>query len=100
MIVVNVEVVTDAGAADGLRDVVRNMEQATRAESGCLKYVFSVDVSDPAMVRVTEWWESLDAIRGHLASPHMAEFQRAVGALKPKSVDIKAFEVAREVSLG
>ena len=76
------------------------MEQATRREQGCLKYAFSVDVTDPGMVRVTERWESLDAIKAHLASPHMAEFNQAVGALKPKGLDIKAYEVAREVQLG
>ena len=52
------------------------------------------------MVRVTERWESLDAIKVHLASPHMAEFNKAVMALRPKGLDIKAYEVAREVQLG
>jgi quinol monooxygenase YgiN len=99
MIVVNVEVVVEAGAADKVRAAVQAIEQATRQEPGCLKYAFSVDISDPGLVRVTERWESLEAIRTHLASPHMAEFQRAVGVLQPKSLDIKAYEVAREVSL-
>jgi quinol monooxygenase YgiN len=100
MIVVNVEVVTEAGAADTVRAAVRAMEQATRHEVGCLTYAFSVDICDPTMIRVTERWESLEAIRAHMASPHMATFQRAVAALAPKSLDIKAYEVAREVALG
>ena len=52
------------------------------------------------MVRVIERWESMDAIKAHLASPHMAEFNKAVGALQPKGLDIKAYEVAREVRVG
>jgi len=100
MIVVQVEVMVEPGAADKVRDAVKKMEQATRQETGCLKYAFSVDVSDPGMVRVTERWESMDAIKAHLASPHMAEFNKAVGALQPKGLDIKAYEVAREVALG
>ncbi|MCC6765230.1 MAG: antibiotic biosynthesis monooxygenase, partial [Deltaproteobacteria bacterium] len=50
--------------------------------------------------RVVERWESLDAIKAHLVSPHMAEFNLAVAALQPKGLDIKAYEVAREVALG
>jgi len=100
VIVVQVEVIVEPGSTDQVRDAVGKMEQATRREPGCLKYAFSVDVTDPGMVRVTERWESLDAIKAHLASPHMAEFNQAVGALKPKGLDIKAYEVAREVQLG
>jgi len=100
MIVVQVEVIVEPGAADKVRDAVKKMEQATRQEVGCLKYAFSVDISDPGTVRVTERWATIDAIKAHLASPHMAEFNKAVGALQPKGLDIKAYEVAREVSLG
>jgi len=100
MIVVQVEVIVEPGSADKVRDAVKKMEQATRQEAGCLKYAFSVDVSDPGMVRVTERWATLEAIKAHLASPHMAEFNKAVGALHPKGLDVKAYEVAREVALG
>ncbi|HEY2386257.1 MAG TPA: putative quinol monooxygenase [Candidatus Binatia bacterium] len=99
MIVVQVEVMVEPGSAAKVVDAVRAMETATRQESGCLKYAFSVDVTDPGIVRVAERWESLDAIKAHMASPHMADFNKAVMALQPKGVDIKAYEVAREVSL-
>jgi quinol monooxygenase YgiN len=100
MIVVQVEVIVEPGAAAKVVDAVKKMETATRKEAGCLKYAFAVDISDPGMVRVIERWESMDAIKAHMASPHMAEFNQAVGALQPKGLDIKAFEVAREVALG
>lgn len=100
MIIVQVEVIVEPGAASKVVDAVKKMETATRQEAGCLKYAFSVDIADPGMIRVTERWESMDAIKAHLASPHMAEFNKAVGALQPKGLDIKAYEVAREVPLG
>ena len=100
MIVIQVEVVVEPGSADKVRDAVAAMEQATRKEAGCLKYAFSVDISDPGMIRVTERWESMDAIKAHMASPHMADFNRAIIALKPTGLDIKAFEIAGEVALG
>jgi quinol monooxygenase YgiN len=100
MIVVQVEVIVEPGSASKVVDAVKKMETVTRQEPGCLTYAFAVDLTDPGMVRVIERWESLDAIKSHLASPHMAEFNQAVGALQPKGLDIKAFEVAREVALG
>lgn len=100
MIVVQVEVIIEPGSATKVVDAVKAMETATRNEAGCLKYAFSVDIADPGMIRVTERWESMDAIKAHMASPHMAEFNKAVGALQPKGLDIKAYEVAREVPLG
>ena len=100
MIVVQVEVMVEPGSASKAVDAVKAMETATRKEAGCLKYAFSVDIADPGMIRVTERWESMDAIKAHMASPHMAEFNKAVVALKPKGLDIKAYEVAREVALG
>jgi quinol monooxygenase YgiN len=100
VIVVQVEVIVEPGSASKVVEAVKKMETATRQEPGCLKYAFAVDISDPGMVRVIERWESMDAIKAHLVSPHMAEFNMAVAALQPKGLDIKAFEVAREVALG
>ena len=100
MIVVQVEVIVEPGSASKVVDAVKAMETATRKEAGCLKYAFSVDIADPGMIRVTERWESVDAIKAHMTSPHMAEFNKAVMALQPKGLDIKAYEVAREVPLG
>ncbi len=100
MIVVQVEVIVEPGSASKVVDAVKKMETATRQEQGCLKYAFTVDITDPGMIRVVERWESVDAIKAHLASPHMAEFNMAVAALQPKGLDIKAYEVAREVALG
>jgi quinol monooxygenase YgiN len=99
MIIVLVEVGVEPGAVDKVRDAVGEMEQATRNEAGCVGYAFSSDVCNPGMVRVTERWQSLDALRAHIKAPHMADFQAAVMQLQPKSLDIKAYEVAREIEL-
>jgi quinol monooxygenase YgiN len=99
MIIVLVEAGVAAGAAERVRDALRAMEEASRKEAGCHGYAFSVDVSDPGTVRVTERWRSMDDLRLHFATPHMAEFQKAVAALAPHKLDIKAYEVAREVEV-
>jgi quinol monooxygenase YgiN len=99
MIIVVVEVKVDSGAAAKVKEAITKMETATRQEAGCITYAFSVDVSDDTTIRVIERWKSMDDIRSHMASPHMAEFNAAMGAIRPKGLDIKAYE-ATEVALG
>ena len=99
MIIVLVEVGVEPSAVSGVTDAVRKMEQASRAEPGCVGYSFSVDISDPSIVRVTERWRSMQDLSAHMGMPHMAEFQQAVVMLQPKSLTLKAYEVAREVDL-
>jgi len=99
MILVAVEVRVEAGSAERVKEAIAKMETATRAEEGCITYAFSVDLSDPTMIRVLERWRSMDDIKLHMASPHMAEFNKAMGAIRPKGLDVKAYE-ASEVALG
>jgi len=35
-----------------------------------------------------------------MASPHMSEFNRAMAGIQPTGLDVKAYEVAKEVALG
>src|SRR5438045_8021275 len=41
--------------------------QKSRAEAGCIEYVFSADSSDPGRVRMFERWESIEAMRARIA---------------------------------
>jgi quinol monooxygenase YgiN len=99
MIIVLVEIGVEPSAVAGVKDAVKKMEDASRAEPGCVGYSFSADITDPSIVRVTERWRSMEDLRIHMGMPHMAEFQQAVVMLQPKSLNIKAYEVAREVDL-
>jgi quinol monooxygenase YgiN len=48
---------------------------ASRAEPGCVAYAYSEDVLDPGLFRVTEQWDSREALDRHFASPHMATWR-------------------------
>jgi quinol monooxygenase YgiN len=57
------------------------------AEAGCLEYGPTVDVATgfamqvplrENVVTVVEKWASLDALKAHMAAPHMAEYRVAV----------------------
>jgi quinol monooxygenase YgiN len=93
MIVVNAVVTSNAGDIAALRAAIGEMETASRAEAGCEDYTFSVELNDPGTVRITERWQSLEALMAHMQTPHMATFQKAMGAHPPSAMDIKFYEV-------
>jgi quinol monooxygenase YgiN len=59
---------------------------AVRAEAGCVEYSPTVDLPtglppqrlDPNVVTIVETWTDLDALRKHLAAPHMAAYREKV----------------------
>jgi len=93
MIVVNAIVKTTAADITALKDAIAVMEKASRAEPDCLDYTFSVELSDPDKLRITEKWSTLEALQAHFAMPHMAAFQASMGENPPASIDVKFFEV-------
>lgn len=74
---------------------------AVKAEVGCLEYGPTVDIEtglppqclDPAVVTIIEKWSSLDALRAHLATPHMVAYRDKVKDLVV-SVDLKVLQDA------
>lgn len=65
----------------------RQVVPLVRAEAGCLEYGPAVDLATglaaqgpvrPDTVTVVEKWESLEALRQHLAAPHMAAYRQRV----------------------
>jgi quinol monooxygenase YgiN len=57
------------------------------AEAGCLEYGPTIDMAASLgvqvplrdnMVTIVEKWENLEALRAHMAAPHMAEYRGRV----------------------
>lgn len=92
MIVVNGVLESTEADIKAIATAIGVMEDASRKESGCLDYTFSVEISNPKMIRVTECWESLEALQAHFVTPHMAVFQEAIAAHPPVNMDVKFFE--------
>ena len=88
-----------SAAIAGIPDPSRSGCEASGTGSNTCHYAFSVDATDQGMVRISERWNDMSDIEAHMQTPHMAKFMEAVVAIEPKSVDIKAFEVAKEVKL-
>ncbi len=99
MLIVAAEVSIEEGSVEGVRDALRTMETETLKEPGCQVYAFSIDVSDPGTLRIFERWDSMEALELHFKTPHMASFGAAIAEIKPKSMDVKIYDVAGEVAL-
>ena len=93
MVVVNAIVKTTQEDIVALQSAIAAMETASRAEEGCLDYTFSVELNDPNALRITEKWQSLDDLKAHFETPHMAEFQGVMGAHPPVSMEASFYEV-------
>jgi len=93
MIVVNGIVESTEDSVVELKSAIADMEQASRAEAGCLDYTFSVELNNPHVLRITERWESIEALQAHFKMSHMVQFQVAIAAHPPKSSTVKFYEV-------
>ncbi len=78
MIVVNAILESTEEHVEALKSAIADMERHSRAEAGCLDYVFSVELGRPHVLRVTESWESMEALSAHFQQPHMAAFREAM----------------------
>lgn len=81
------------GSLGSVRDACVAMQNASRVEDGCIDYTFSVDLGNEDVMRISERWASLDALKAHFVMPHMAEFQKTLAAHPPVSSDVHFFEV-------
>jgi len=69
---------------DAFIDVFKANVPHVLKESGCLGYEpvkdlptgLSIQETDPAVITIIEKWESPEALKAHLATPHMVEYQK------------------------
>ena len=92
MIVVNAIIDTTAENIANMKEAIAVMEEKSRAEAGCHDYTFSIELNNPDVIRITEKWESMEALSAHFQEPHMADFQAAMAAHPPKSVTASFYE--------
>lgn len=99
MLIVAAEVSVSEDAVENVRDALQKMETESRKEPGCQTYAFSVDVNDASTLRIFERWDSMEALETHFKTSHMASFGVTISKIQPKSMNVKVYEIAGEVSL-
>ena len=99
MIIVRVKVESSAASIEALGSDLAQMESATREEPGCRDYVFCRELGDPDRLRILEVWDSMDALRAHFATPHMANFRKALAGSPPRSMEVEVHELGAQLEL-
>jgi quinol monooxygenase YgiN len=99
MIVVIGRVSTDADKREELMRIAETVAAASRAEAGCISYrVYEATDLEHEFVFVEEW-QSDEALQQHFATPHIAEFMRAIPAAITAPPDVKFHTVASSMDL-
>ncbi len=89
------------GALSRFMEILKSNVPAVKAEKGCIEYRPTVDIDaglppqrlEPDTVVIIERWESLDALRTHLSSPHMLAYREKVKDLV-SGISIKVLQEA------
>ena len=92
MIVVNAKAKTNSETILALKDVINTLEVETKKEKGCIDYAFSVDISNPSIVRISELWEDRGSLEAHLTTVHVDNFRNAM-AQNPMDVEAHFYKV-------
>jgi quinol monooxygenase YgiN len=67
-------------------EIVKANVPEVRKEKGCIEYTPAVDIDsglpvqkfDKSVVTIVEKWDSVDALRAHLKTPHMLAYREKV----------------------
>ncbi len=79
--------------------VMERVVLATRGEAGSISYAYAEDVLDPGLFRITEIWESREALALHFDAQHMKDWQRERAELGLSGRAVKAYRVSGEEPL-
>lgn len=83
-------------------EAVEAMERViavTLPEPGCIAYSYAEDIREPGLFRVSEQWQSREALAAHFAAPHMKQWQAERVALGITGRVVTAFAVSGEEAL-
>ena len=83
-----------ASTRDEFMTLLREVQEASRGDDGCVHYGYYAEIDDPDAFIAVEEWRDMPALEAHLAQPHV---QRLVEAL-PAMLDGRPEIVAHEVS--
>jgi quinol monooxygenase YgiN len=84
----------EADRRDRLIALFEQMQDASRAEDGCIRYGFFAAVEDPLSFVAVEEWADREALDRHFAQPHLVEFSRGLLATVSAPPEVAIHEIA------
>jgi len=91
MIQINGTITLPEGTLDQAREAIVKMAKASQAEDGCINYTFAEDLTAPGSLILYERWRDQEALQAHMASAHMAEFQKTMAQFGEPQRDIRMY---------
>ena len=82
----------DNGITNDVLDACRLVMEGTRAEEGCLDYIFYPDPLEEDILRVFERWVDNDSLQNHFTMGHVDAFRKAMGGWSISDREINKFE--------
>ena len=67
--------------------------KATRAQDGCIDYVWSADALVPGRIYVFERWRDQESLEAHFAGPHYLAMRDTIGAHGLRGVDVSKYRI-------
>ncbi len=92
MILISGTVRISTGAIDAVLPSMKRMIDASRAELGCIRYTYAVDVLDDGLIHVIEAWSDREALAAHFQTPHLAEWRSVFSELGITDRDLRLYE--------
>lgn len=99
MVVVSGTFVFPAGTREKVAQAAAQVVAETRREKGCITYRFYADLEDENTYRVFEEWETLDDLKAHGKSAHLAAFRETLAGIGMISRDVKLYHVEKTSQL-
>jgi quinol monooxygenase YgiN len=84
----------EADNREQLIALFERMQNASRAEEGCIRYGFFGAVEDPLQFVAVEEWADREALDRHFAQPHLQEFARGLLEVVSEQPEVAIHEVA------
>jgi quinol monooxygenase YgiN len=76
------------------RERMLEMMRLSRAEDGCIEYVYSEDLIEPGLVHVFEVWRDEAALHAHHSAPHFLAWREQRDALGMSDRNMTAYTVS------
>ncbi len=68
----------------------------TRAQKGCMHYVWAADPTSDRRIYVYEYWESTEDLAAHLAGPCYAQMLGLLGKYGAENAEVSKFRIDLE----
>jgi quinol monooxygenase YgiN len=76
------------------RVMMKEMMRLSRAEDGCISYVYSEDLIEPGLIHVFEVWRDAEALHGHHTAPHFLAWRASRDEIGLHDRRMRRYEVA------